>query len=191
MPNATDASSTTPRHQLIAALRTNPRDPTIPDLIAQVESESAVELREQASLLTGVWELRWSSSSQPWLKQASWLENLQLLDPARGRGMNLLRLSGPLGGLAAVAVQADLTIEGPHRVGVRFQRGGWIGPSLPGGWRPELLAAVKQSFPAWLEITALDHQLRLCKGNAGTYFALLRRDDLSLDALMPAPAQDA
>jgi hypothetical protein len=191
MANATDDPSTTPRDQLMGHLRTNPRDPTIPALIAQVESESAVDLREQASLLTGVWELRWSSSSQPWLKQAPWLENLQLLDPARGQGMNLLRLSGPFGALAAVAVQAELTIEGSHRVGVRFQRGGWIGPSLPGGWRPELLATVKQPFPAWLEITALDHQLRLCKGNAGTYFALLRRDDLSLDALMPAPAQDA
>lgn len=40
---------------------------------------------------------------------------------------------------------------------------------------------VKQSFPAWLDITVLDKQLRICRGNAGTTFALLRRDDLPLD----------
>jgi len=39
---------------------------------------------------------------------------------------------------------------------------------------------VKQRFPAWLDITVLDEQLRVCRGNAGTLFALLRRDDLTV-----------
>ena len=43
------------------------------------------------------------------------------------------------------------------------------------------MRAVKQSFPAWLDITVLDEQLRICRGNAGTIFALLRRDDLEID----------
>jgi hypothetical protein len=39
---------------------------------------------------------------------------------------------------------------------------------------------VKQSFPAWLDITVVDAELRLCRGNAGTLFALLRRPDLPM-----------
>ena len=38
---------------------------------------------------------------------------------------------------------------------------------------------VQQSSPAWLDITVLDEQLRICRGNAGTIFALLKRDDLN------------
>ena len=39
---------------------------------------------------------------------------------------------------------------------------------------------LNQSFPAWLDITALTNQLRICRGNAGTTFALLKRDDLAV-----------
>jgi hypothetical protein len=78
-------------------------------------------------------------------------------------------------------------------VAVRFRRGGWIGPQLGqpfGAGRPELLRSVTQSFPAWLDITVLDQELRLCRGNAGTLFALVRRPDLSLD-LLPRPVKGA
>jgi len=40
---------------------------------------------------------------------------------------------------------------------------------------------VQQSTPAWLDITVLDEQLRICRGNAGTTFALLKRNDLNLN----------
>jgi hypothetical protein len=50
----------------------------------------------------------------------------------------------------------------------------------------ELLAAVRQSFPAWLDITVLDQELRICRGNAGTLFALVRRPDLAAKELLPA-----
>jgi hypothetical protein len=50
----------------------------------------------------------------------------------------------------------------------------------------EWLAAVRQSFPAWLDITVLDQELRICRGNAGTVFALVRRPDLSAAELLPA-----
>jgi hypothetical protein len=70
-------------------------------------------------------------------------------------------------------------------VEVRFQRGGWLGPPL-GGRRLQLLRTVQQSFAAWLDITVLDQDLRICRGNAGTLFALLRRPDLQLaDLLLP------
>jgi hypothetical protein len=47
---------------------------------------------------------------------------------------------------------------------------------------------VQQSFPAWLDITVLDDELRICRGNAGTVFALLRRRDLPLQDLLLAAA---
>lgn len=179
------------REQLLQCLRHHPSDPGIAALVERLEREQPADLNRDGDRLRGVWELRWSSASQPWLRQAPWLENLQVLDPAAGRGMNLLRLSGPLGSLAAITVQADLAIRGPQRVEVTFRRGGWSGPRLL-GQRLELLAAVKQPFPAWLDITVLDGELRLCRGNAGTVFALLRRPDLAVDALLPpAPAAPA
>jgi hypothetical protein len=64
-------------------------------------------------------------------------------------------------------------------VQVRFQRGGWRGPLL-GGTRLQLQREVQQGFPAWLDITVLSQELRLCRGNAGTIFALLRRPDLAV-----------
>jgi hypothetical protein len=141
-------------------------------------------------LLEGVWELRWSSSNKPYLAVAPWFENLQLLAPSQGRAMNLLRLAGPLGPLAGIAVEAAIAVNASEvntsqRVQVRFQRGGWLGPRL-GDTRLQLLRGVRQPFPAWLDITVLDGELRLCRGNAGTLFALLRRADLCLDDLLPA-----
>ncbi len=166
--------------ELIRLLREQPNDCSIPDLVVAAETISDVDLSKDVALLMGVWELRWSSATQPWLKQANWLENLQVLDPMNSRGMNLLRLAGPLGGSAAVTVEAELSTEGANRVGVRFRKGGWRGPALPGGRRLELFKTVNQSFPAWLDITALTNELRICRGNAGTTFALLKRQDMSV-----------
>jgi hypothetical protein len=165
--------------QLIEALeRAMPADLAAPGVLQQLE---------------GVWELRWSSSREPYLAVGPWLENLQLLAPSQGRGMNLLRLPGVLGSAAGIAVEAAMAIDSSaletspsqrqQRVSVRFQRGGWLGPQL-GGRRLQWLRSVQQSFPAWLEITVLDDELRICRGNAGTVFALLRRSDLRLDDLL-------
>jgi hypothetical protein len=155
-----------------------------------VEQAQPADLRRDGPLVEGVWELRWSSSSLPYLATAPWLTNLQVLAPSRGQGMNLLRLAGPLGELAGIAVQAAIAIDHPsapdqpsQRVSVRFERGGWVGPSL-GGQRLRLLRQVRQSFPAWLDITVVDQELRLCRGNAGTLFALLRRPDLKVEDLL-------
>jgi hypothetical protein len=152
-------------------------------LIEQLERERPADLERQGDLLEGVWELRWSSSSLPYLAVAPWLENLQVLDPRNGRGMNLLRLAGPLGPVAGIAVQARIAVEGRQRVSVRFERGGWLGPRL-GERRLELFRQVKQSTPAWLDITVLDDDLRVCRGNAGTLFALRRRTDLGVPELL-------
>jgi len=181
------------RAELLALLQPGaaPADPArVRALIETLEHASPADLNRDRALLAGVWELRWSSSRLPYLAVAPWLENLQLLDPEHGRGMNLLRLSGPLGPLAGIAVQAELTLEPApegqraQRVGVRFERGGWLGPQL-GERRLSLFRQVSQGFPAWLDITVLDQDLRVCRGNAGTLFALRRRTDLRLQDLMP------
>ena len=98
--------------------------------------------------------------------------------------MNLLRLNGAIAPLIGVAVIAELTLEPPQRVGVRFQRGGLIGPRI-GSVQGRLLTAINQDFPAWLDITVLSEQLRICRGNNGTLFVLLRRDDLRAEDLVP------
>jgi hypothetical protein len=150
------------------------------ELLQRLEHLQPANLAAESDRLTGVWELRWSSSRQPYLAVAPWLENLQLLDPRRGRAMNLLRLAGLVAPLAGIAVQARITVEGTQRVGVRFVRGGWLGPRI-GQRRLQLLREVNQSFPAWLDITVLDDDLRVCRGNAGTLFALVRRPELQLE----------
>ena len=154
--------------------------PRVQELLQRLEHLQPANLAVESDRLTGVWELRWSSSRQPYLAVAPWLENLQLLDPRRGRAMNLLRLAGPVAPLAGIAVQARITVEGTQRVGVRFVRGGWLGPRI-GERRLQLLRDVNQSFPAWLDITVLDDDLRVCRGNAGTLFALVRRPELQLE----------
>ena len=172
--------------QLMELLRSDPGNGLIPSLIMQIESNSNVDLESDLLLLKGVWELRWSSSTQPWLKQATWLENLQILDPEQKKGVNLLRLSSPIGAVAGIAVEAELSINSSNQVGVQFKKGGWLGPSLRNGWRPKLLTKINQSFPAWLDITGLDNTLRICRGNAGTCFALVKRPDLAVSDWIPA-----
>jgi hypothetical protein len=187
MAPSTDASA---RAELLALLRGGGDGERIEALISQVEREQPADLRRDTPLVEGVWELRWSSSSLPYLATAAWITNLQVLAPSRGQAMNLLKLAGPLGDLAGIAVRAAIAVEPPaapdqpsQRVSVRFEQGGWLGPRL-GGQRLQLLRQVKQSFPAWLDITVVDQELRLCRGNAGTVFALLRRPDLSVEELL-------
>ncbi len=164
---------------LVELLRQKPKNPDIKQLIQRVEEEHPADLISSPGLLDGVWELRWSSSQQPWLKPSAGLENLQILDPKQRRGCNLLRLRAPFSALGGVSVQADLQIADSKRVLVRFRQGGWIGAFLPNRQQLRWVRQVQQSSPAWLDITVLDEQLRICRGNAGTIFALLKRDDLN------------
>ena len=172
--------------ELLALLQdAKPNRDRLDALIKDLEAAARIDLSDgqQQQQLEGVWELRWSSSSQPYLQVQPWLENLQVLMPSQGRGMNLLRLPPPLAA-AGVAVEAELTLEPPKRVLVRFRRGGLLGPQLA-GWRANLMANIKQSFPAWLDITALSDELRICRGQNGTLFALRKRHDLEASALLP------
>ena len=163
------------REKLVKLLQDAPNSPVIGKLVSEVEENYPADLDRDSELLYGVWDLRWSSSSQLWLSQAPWLENLQILDPVRKRGGNILRLRGPLGATGGAFVQADLDVINSTRVEVCFRRGGWIDPRFPGIGQVSLLRDVRQIFPAWLDMTVLDLKLRICRGNAGTAFALLKR----------------
>ncbi|MDM7936477.1 MAG: PAP/fibrillin family protein [Cyanobium sp. CZS 48M] len=175
----------TPRDQLLEGLRDPAAlgDQQIRSLIETLERESPADLQARPQPLEGVWELRWSSSRAPYLRVAPWLDNLQVLAPSRGRAMNLLRPAGAFSGLGGIAVLAGISIEGPQRVSVSFERGGWIGPAL-GPVPLRLMRQVNQSYPAWLDITVLDQELRVCRGQAGTLFALRRRGELRCDDLL-------
>ena len=164
---------------MIELLREQPNSKQISELVTQLEIEQPADLTQQLKQLTGTWELRWSSSSQPWLKQSPGLLNLQILDPEHGRGRNILQLGGPLGQLAGIQVDAEISVVSQQRVNVSFKRGGWVGPSIAGR-KLQLLRTIEQSFPAWLDITVVDDALRICRGNAGTTFCLLKRPDIPL-----------
>ena len=71
------------RDELVKLLRDAPNSPVIGKLVSEVEENYPADLNRDSELLHGVWDLRWSSSTQPWLRQAPWLENLQILDPVR------------------------------------------------------------------------------------------------------------
>ena len=172
--------------ELLALLHNaKPNRDKLDELIKTLEAAASIDLSnaQQQQQLEGVWELRWSSSKQPYLQVQPWLENLQVLMPSQGRGMNLLRLPPPLAA-AGVAVEAELSLEPPQRVQVRFCRGGLLGPQLA-GWKANLMTGIQQSFPAWLDITALSDELRICRGQNGTLFALRKRHDLEASALLP------
>ena len=172
--------------ELLALLDSaKPNRDKLHELIKGLEAAASIDLSDaqQQQQLEGVWELRWSSSKQPYLQVQPWLENLQVLMPSQGRGMNLLRLPPPLAA-AGVAVEAELSLEPPQRVQVRFCRGGLLGPQLA-GWKANLMTGIQQSFPAWLDITALSDELRICRGQNGTLFALRKRHDLEASALLP------
>ena len=170
--------------ELVSILQKNPSDPGLGQRISSLERAQAVDITRDLSLLKGVWELRWSSSSKPWLRQTDVLENLQALDPEQKTGFNLLRLRGPFGRIGCITVQAELSVVSSSRVEVKFIKGGWVGPKLLGLGQLNVLRDIQQSFPAWLDITYLDSKLRICRGNAGTIFALLRRETIQINDLM-------
>ena len=51
--------------KLIEVLEHTPKQNQIVDLIKLAERESSVEISKQIDLLTGVWELKWSTSNSP------------------------------------------------------------------------------------------------------------------------------
>ena len=165
--------------KLIEVLKHTPKSTEIVELIKLAESESFVDITKQIDLLTGVWELKWSTSNSPFLNYSPLLDNLQILEPERSRGLNLLRPKGFAGKLFSTNILASLQIIDQKRINVSFKKAGIVGPQLLGK-KISFLSEIKKSQKGWLDTTVLSHNLRICKGYKGTIFALLKRNDLSI-----------
>ena len=165
--------------KLIEVLEHTPKSNQIVELIKLAENESSVDITKQIDLLTGVWELRWSTSNSPLLNYSPLLDNLQILEPKRSRGLNLLRPKGFAGKLFSTNILASLEIIDQKRINVSFKKAGIIGPKLLGK-KISFLSEIKKTQKGWLDTTVLSPDLRICKGYKGTTFALLKRNDLSL-----------
>ena len=165
--------------RLIETLEQAPKSKKIAELIKLAESESLVDITKQLDQLEGVWELRWSSSKSPFLNYSPLLDNLQILDPEKGRGLNFLRPKGFFGKLIATNILAGLDIIDQKRINVIFKKAGIIGPQLLGK-NIIFSSEIKKTQKGWLDTTLLTDKMRVCKGYKGTTFALLKRDDLSI-----------
>ena len=165
--------------KLIEVLEHDPKSNQIVELIKLAESESSVDITKQIDLLTGVWELKWSTSNSPFLNYSPLLDNLKILEPERSRGLNLLRTKVFVGKLFSTNILASLEIVDQKHINVSFKKAGIIGPKLLGK-KISFLSEIKKTQKGWLDTTVLSPDLRICKGYKGTTFALLKRNDLSL-----------
>ena len=165
--------------KLIEVLENTPKSNQIVDLIELAESESSVDISKQINLLTGVWELKWSNSNSPFLNYSPLLDNLQILEPEKNRGINLLRTKVFVGKLFSTNILASLEIVDQKRINVSFKKAGITGPKFLGK-KISFLSEIKKTQKGWLDTTVLTPDLRICKGYKGTTFALLKRSDLSI-----------
>ena len=165
--------------KLLETLVQTPKSKKIEHLIKLSENESFVDIVNQLDQLRGVWELRWSSSKSPLLNYSPVLDNLQILDPERRRGLNFLRPRGIVGNLFATTILAELDIIDQKRTNITFKKAGILGPHLFGK-NIRFLSELKRTQKGWLDTTVLTNKLRVCRGYKGTTFALIKRVDLSI-----------
>ncbi len=118
--------------KLIEVLEHTPKSNQVVELIRLAESESSVDITKQIDLLTGVWELKWSTSNSPFLNYSPLLDNLQILEPERSRGLNLLRTKVFVGKLFSTNILASLEIVDQKHINVSFKKAGITGPKFLG-----------------------------------------------------------
>ena len=161
--------------KLLKILIEKPNSKDILSMALKLESKSNFNLKNDIEKLKGIWELRWSSSNAPFLSYSPFIDNLQILNPSKSNGMNLLKPRG-VNGIIGTGIVAELYPLNDIRVGVKFTRAGLIGPRI-GFSKLNALAQIKREQTGWLDITYLSKNLRICRGDKGTIFALLRRND--------------
>ena len=164
--------------KLLKILIEKPNSKDILSMALELESKSNFKLKSDIEKLRGIWELRWSSSNAPFLNYSPLIDNLQILNPLESNGMNLLKPRG-VNGIVGTGIIAELYRLNDIRVGVKFTRAGLIGPNI-GFTKLKALAQIKRDQMGWLEITYLSNNLRICRGDKGTIFALIKRNDEKL-----------
>ena len=164
--------------KLLKILIEKPNSKDILSMALKLEKNSNFNLKSDIEKLKGIWELRWSSSNSPLLSYSSLIDNLQILNPTKSNAMNLLKPRG-INGILGTGIIAKLDPINDIRVGVKFTHAGFIGPNI-GFTKLEALAQIKKEQKGWLDITYLSKNLRICRGDKGTLFALVRRNNEKL-----------
>ena len=164
--------------RLLEILIEKPNSNDILSMAMKLESYSKFNLKRDIKKLKGIWELRWSSSKAPFLNYSPLIDNLQILNPSKSNAMNLLKPRG-INGIIGTGIVARLNPINNIRVGVKFTHAGFIGPDV-GFTKLNALAKIKKEQTGWLDITYLSNNLRICRGDKGTLFLLIRRNDEQL-----------
>ena len=164
--------------KLLEILIEKPNSKDISSMAIKLESNSNFNLKSDIEKLKGIWELRWSSSNAPFLNYSPLIDNLQILNPSKSSAMNLLKPRG-VNGIIGTGIVAELYPLNEIRVGVKFTHAGFIGPNI-GFIKLKALTQIKREQKGWLDITYLSKNLRICRGDKGTLFTLLRRNDEKL-----------
>merc|ERR1712078_158753 len=144
----------------------------------KLESNSKFNLKSDIEKLKGIWELRWSSSNAPFLNYSPLVDNLQILNPSKSNAMNLLKPRG-INVIIGTGIVAELYPLNEIRVGVKFTHAGLIGPNVRFK-KLKALAQIKREQKGWLDITYLSKNLRICRGDKGTLFTLVKRKNEKL-----------
>ncbi len=161
--------------QLLELLLSRPNSKEIRNMAEELEKESKFTLVNDIEMLSGIWELRWSSSKAPFLNYSPLVDNFQILDPFNLNGLNLLKPRG-INSIIGTGIVAKLRSLNEKKIGVRFTHAGIIGPNI-GLRRINALTKIKKEQKGWLEITFLSKDLRICRGDKGTLFILRRIKD--------------
>ena len=164
--------------RLLKLIFESPKSDEICNLAEKLEKESKFNIKNDSQTLNGIWELRWSSSSAPFLSYSPLINNLQILDPINSLGLNLLKPRG-LNSIIGTGIISKLNPINEIRIGVKFTYAGLIGPRF-GRRKIKALAEIKKEQEGWLDITYLSKNLRICRGDKGTLFVLNKINDKSL-----------
>ena len=155
---------------LLNLILKSPNSESIRTIAEQLEIGHNFSFSKNRNDLKGVWELRWSSSDNPFLKYSPFIDNLQILDPFNLNGLNLLKPRG-IRSIIGTGILISLYYINEKRIGVKFTHAGVIGPKF-GRKNIEAMKEINNEQLGWLEITYLSNNLRICRGDKGTLFVL-------------------
>ena len=164
--------------KLLEILIKEPNSKDILSMVMKLESESKFNLKSDIEKLKGIWELRWSSSNAPFLRYSPLIDNLQILNPSKSNAINLLK-PRVIHGIIGTGIVAELYPINKIRIGVKFTHAGFIGPNI-GFTKIKAIAPINREQKGWLDITYLSKDLRICRGDKGTLFTLVRKNDEKL-----------
>ena len=166
--------------QLLEILLSRTNTKKIKNIVEELEIKSNFCLSNDIENLKGIWELRWSSSKAPFLNYSPLVDNLQILDPINFNALNLLKPKG-IKSIIGTGILAKLKSLNGNKIGITFTHAGFIGP-LIGIRKIKALTRIKKEQKGWLDITFLNNDLRVCRGDKGTLFILRKiKDDILFD----------